>query len=516
MPLIDMIGVSNTGSTFPFGFCFVMSESSKAWRFVFEIVETVVFAGLPKPRVVIADQGLGLRSCWDTVWPDSTLQFCEWHAAGNIKKRLAEKKYLKKDREEIMGLVWKYIWFISPASLEANRDEMKARLVTSEVDYINTHWVTKEAQVIRLWTETFPNLNCFSTQRDESIYPIVKTLLNPQLRLDQAVLRLLEEMTRFIHRLKEEEMRDQVKPRRVLDKLAFYNVKSHVASWALLKISEQWDLLCQIKTAGELLGVCQCGMIERFGLPCHHTLERSYDEKIPIPLTLIHPRWWYDGPIEERASWQPRYIQDTSSQPTPSLQLDRPSNSIAAATNELIAYRDTLDRETQELLSLKTVALHKQLLHEAKQLELLKASIPRILSNPIKNTFNRKAKSHDKTTKRSMLGVEIAVEEADAAEQARLHDEKEDGIQVVPDSPGRPVTPQGRKRIYTLVDRTPEKAPIPARAAPVPERSEHPPLPLSTAPAMLYKGKGGRERKRTTKAAESKARGYLPGSQPRE
>src|SRR4051794_39695957 len=142
-----------------------------------------------------------------------------------------------------MGLVRKCIWSTSPASLEANRDEMKARLATSEVDYINTHWVTKEAQVIRLWTETFPNLNCFSTQRDESMHPIVKTLLNPQLRLDQAVLRLLEEMTRFIHRLKEEEMRDQIKPRRVLDKLAFYNVKSHVASWALLKISEQWDSL---------------------------------------------------------------------------------------------------------------------------------------------------------------------------------------------------------------------------------------------------------------------------------
>ena len=256
MPLIDMIGVTNTGSTFPFGFCFVMSESSKAWRFTFHCVENVVFQGLPKPRVVIADQGLGLRSCWDSVWPDSILQFCEWHAAQNIKQRLAEKKYLKKDREEIMGLVWKYIWSTTPASLEANRNEMKSRLATSEVTYIDTNWVVKEAQVIRLWTETFPNLDCYSTQRNESIHPIVKTLLNPQLRLDQAVLRLFEEMTRFIHRLKEEEMLDQIKPRRILDAFTFYNIRGHVASWALLKIGAQWDTLCKMKAAGEQLGVC--------------------------------------------------------------------------------------------------------------------------------------------------------------------------------------------------------------------------------------------------------------------
>jgi len=186
MPLINMIGVINMGSTFPFGFCFVMSESSKAWRFIFSCIENVVFQGLPKPRVVIADQGLGLRSCWSSVWPDSILQFCEWHAAQNIKKRLAEKKYLKKDREEIIDLIWKYIWSTTPASLEANRDEMKSRLIDLKVTYIDTYWVVKEVQVIRLWIETFPNLDCYSTQRNESIHPIVKTLLNPQLRLDRS------------------------------------------------------------------------------------------------------------------------------------------------------------------------------------------------------------------------------------------------------------------------------------------------------------------------------------------
>jgi hypothetical protein len=60
MPLIDIIGVINTGLTFSFAFYFITLESSNAWRFTFDCIERVIFEGLLKPRVYIADQGLGL------------------------------------------------------------------------------------------------------------------------------------------------------------------------------------------------------------------------------------------------------------------------------------------------------------------------------------------------------------------------------------------------------------------------------------------------------------------------
>jgi len=206
----------------------VISESSKAWRFTFNCVERVIFEGLPKPRVCIADQGLGLRTAWPLIWPGSHLQFCEWHAAQNIKKRLADKKYLRENREKIMDYVWKYIWSATNEELELNRTELKAQLRPAEVVYLDEHWVPKEPQVIRLYTQHFPNLNCFTTQRDESIHPVVKTLLNPQIRLDQAVLRLFEEMTRFINRIAKAEMEDQIRPRRLLNKSVFFLVRTRL------------------------------------------------------------------------------------------------------------------------------------------------------------------------------------------------------------------------------------------------------------------------------------------------
>jgi hypothetical protein len=89
----------------------------------------------------------------------------------------------------------------------------------------------------------------------------------------------------------------------------------------------------------------------------------------------------------------------------------------------------------------------------------------------------------------------------------------------MPDSLERPSTFLGRKRTNTLIKRTPGRL-TPARAPPAlqsaPEPSQPALLPPATAPAKLYKEKGGRERTRTVKGAESKAGGLLAESQPRE
>jgi hypothetical protein len=109
----------------------------------------------------------------------------------------------------------------------------------------------------------------------------------------------------------------------------------------------------------------------RFALPCQHTLEYAYDKDIPIPLTLIHPRWWYNGPIQERAGWRPHYGHEVMT--TPALvQLPRqpPSHNIVTSTNELMVYRETLSPEAQARLDADTVRLQEELLEHTKQQEV--------------------------------------------------------------------------------------------------------------------------------------------------
>ena len=122
-----------------------------------------------------------------------------------------------------------------------------------------------------------------------------------------------------------------------------------------------------------------------------------------------------------------------------------------------MAYRDTLSSEARERLDANTLALQKQLLRDTQREEALRTALPHILPAPIQSGFNRKAKSHDKTTKRSMLGVEIAEKEADKAEQEAYKDNE---VEIVPG------TPPGQKRTHILVNRTPGKPLTPARPPP--------------------------------------------------
>ena len=81
-----------------------------------------------------------------------------------------------------------------------------------------------------------------------------------------------------------------------------------------------------------------------------------------------------------------------------------------------------------------------------------------------------------------MLGVEIAIQQADKEEAAT----QQEDIQIVPNAP------RGRKKTHTL-ERTLGKPPMPVRAALAPDPLESLRLPPSTAPAILSKRKGGRE-----------------------
>jgi hypothetical protein len=542
MPLIDCLGVSNTGGSFIFAFCFVTSESSENWGFVLQCLEQTVYDGLPLPRVVIADQGLGLRSVFASVWPDSVLQFCEWHAAQNVKKRLATQRYKKEEREAIMLLVWAYIWSASEEQLEERRSIMLAAMRPLERTYIETHWKPKEVQVIRLYTASNPNLNCFSSQREEGMHPMVKTILNHQLRLDEAVQRLASEMDLAVDRLQEAEQMDKAHNRRVLEGNTWYVIREVVASWPLVKVEGQWAQLAKFKAAGKELLPCDCKLVELLGLPCMHYLERAFDEFIPLPLTLIHSRWWYRGGIETRANWRPTYAGLPRAE-TAQITLERPSTEIISATNQLLEFRQTLNKEQQERLDEDQVRSTSRILADSRARQQFSSVIPRVLPAPILSTWDRRAKSHDKSSKRMMTGAEAAEKDADKQEkveeqrvkekaelqriaEAAIDDElltgmpedeeneedEEDNSEVAneivfatPISPprglilppsGRPITPENtRKRTLTLVHRTPDKP----RAAPVEPRTpstsstskaqELPPTPpeapASTAPARL-------------------------------
>jgi hypothetical protein len=104
MPLIICVGITNTGKTFPIAISFAMSESKAAYEFIFACLIAMVFTnGVIPPGVVIGDQSGGLIAAMPEALPDITLQFCDWHAVENVKKRLAKNGYKKEERDNIIN-----------------------------------------------------------------------------------------------------------------------------------------------------------------------------------------------------------------------------------------------------------------------------------------------------------------------------------------------------------------------------------------------------------------------------
>jgi hypothetical protein len=74
-----------------------------------------------------------------------------------------------------------------------------------------------------------------------------------------------------------------------------------------------------------------------------------------------------------------------------------------------------------------------------------------------------------------------------------------------------PNIPLGRKRTHTLVERTPGKPPTPPRAAPALDLTGPDYLPPSTAPAVLYKGKGREGVQEDNQGGRIKGQGLFAG-----
>jgi len=135
LPLAVMVGIDNTGATFPIAYCYITSESAASFQWIAEQLTELAFYDCPEPALIIEDFSKGLGAAVaakakadlaesgladvlirqeDLDFLDATevvvgegqrvkLQLCEWHAIQAIKRRLvAARRYPKEQREEII------------------------------------------------------------------------------------------------------------------------------------------------------------------------------------------------------------------------------------------------------------------------------------------------------------------------------------------------------------------------------------------------------------------------------
>jgi len=413
LPLTILVGITNTGKTFPLAFSFIPSEDRLSMDFIFLSLTELAWDEFPPPKVIIADQGSGLVSSLPDSMPDSTLQLCEWHAFQNIKKRLTEAGYTKEHRQIIQPLIWDYLHAGTVEALEKRKETLFKALKTPEVTYLRKNWVVKEKQVCRAYTSFYANLGGYTTQRGESMHSVMKQSLNRQLGLSECCKRIARQLRTIHANLLAEEMLSMVHTPRVLDMTAFATVLGKITIFALDILAPEWTIVTLAAPPLHWENGCHhnCSLPVQFGLPCRHWMARAFSEGFPLPFSLIHPRWWLSGGPVHAGAWEMGYY-DAALDPQeqqPGRFSNRGRDLIMSSMHQVLDQQSHLLSEDAERIALQVVNNNAQVLAEMQALEERERQLPAEMPTPVPPNPNLQLKKKKGSTrKRALTGAEAA------------------------------------------------------------------------------------------------------------
>jgi hypothetical protein len=542
LPLLIAVGVLNSGHTFPIAFSYVPSESDESLGFFWDSLKEECFMpdgnlpAPPLPRIVIADQAGGVLSSVPKAWPQCRVQICDWHAVEAMKAKYRKSGYKKAEidglrnkdgtieKEGLADLSWNYIKSMTIDELTANRAILIAALQPEDQDYIRKTWQTKEDRVVYCYTKFYPNLGSTSSQRGESYHPVMREITNGQLSIEESAKRLIRKTLSILKDMATDEdlsIRKYTRTAQLINEgVAFQLLRNQVTIQAMKLLEAEWKALEVDIAANRPLGDCHCQILLRYGIACKHYLKRIYERGQPIPRSLLHPRWWLQGPIIRFKEWRPQYPEEESIDYTAS----------SASTEDIWVIRNQLRSEEQTRFDRQLKASHEQLAEIARR-HLAMQELPIGNPDPVpKRKYVVQTKTHGRADARGLTGSELADRALAAKEKAEQASKKgktrpttpedDDGVRLIPDTPpgaipGLEGESQGGTTITLAIGspRRPSSSFVPfIRGSPSPELVGD--QPASTAPARQTT-RAGRSRVKTAKAQKAREEGFLPESQPR-
>ena len=210
------------------------------------------------------------------------------------------------------------------------------------------------------YTRNYRNLGCFSTQRNESMHPILKAVMNPQATLENAVKAMQAELRLWYKNLRTKIAKSRIDRPRAVDFMAFHVVIGKITIFAIKMVNPEWietKKLVEEKEAHmsdwePFIEPCNCEILVRYLLPCRHLLFRACDEGFPIPQSLFHPRWWIDD-IPTPRTFTPRYFDETLDpfDADPSAFRDKAKSRYLEATAQLDNLHNKLPRQQADQLA---------------------------------------------------------------------------------------------------------------------------------------------------------------------
>jgi hypothetical protein len=493
MPLITSLGITNEGTQLPVAFSYCPGETAESYTFFIKVVQQDILGEeVAQIAVLLADMAAGMISACTThsaLADGQSLQFCIFHAAEAIIARIRKGGYTSDEMDTVKALTWTYVKSETLTDLETNRQALINFIKPKEKDYINDTWQPKEQRAIRCYTRLLRNLGCAATQRLESFHNIVHQCTHGQLSLHNSAHGLAVRLKEIYRDRQEDEDNAWSTKATSLDTPAFKDLIGQVSRVAVHLIETEYLALSTEEV--EYNPDCQCTNRLCYSLPCRHQLlPLQRGDHTRIPLGLIHPRWWLNGPPAPR-DWQPSWGQKP-------LILSPKKATVYSDLAEIMAERESLSGEAQARFDrqiAQVTATMKQAAQHHRTLEVLPLGNPKEIpkrtwtrTKPTQSARALTANELGEKQQQEVLKVQAQEARDRVILQQRQQLETQDTITVVP------------KQVHTelqeiLVPGTPLPPPEPLPptvSEPLDESFNLP--PASTAPPAIVEGRAKRAR----------------------
>ncbi len=208
MLLFMTVNVINMTMIFSVCFSFVISEFKETFNFFIQCMHEELFNDCLSSQVIIVNQSKKLTTSLFIFMLKIQLQLCNWHVCKNIQAWVAKFKvdYLFECRKEIKNATWQWITFSTTIELQVNWAALLTLLYSSDQDYFWINWYFKKRQMILCYIQWYHNLEAVISQRNESLYSILKIIMNSQMFLKNIIKFMkfkLKLWYRFIHEINE-------------------------------------------------------------------------------------------------------------------------------------------------------------------------------------------------------------------------------------------------------------------------------------------------------------------------
>jgi hypothetical protein len=128
------------------------------------------------------------------------------------------------------------------------------------------------------------------------------------------VAALSNKLLSILSKLLKDEDRASLNADLALNTAIFKHLIGRVSTLAIRLVEKEWlklyDIASKATNKDLDLGKYDYKLIARYSLPCRHYLLRAYQIGLPLPKSLIHPRWWLKGPTIRKGAWQSAYAQE--------------------------------------------------------------------------------------------------------------------------------------------------------------------------------------------------------------